>query len=120
MKYRRRFQIIADVIRVADNGAKKTRIMYFANLSYRLLTKYLEDTLKVGFIQEDGDGYRTTDKGRLFLEKYGEFSSRYSKLANDFEALKFEMEALERMCSQARGKNKGVNSSRRKINEVLS
>jgi len=118
VKYRRRFQIIADIISAAEQGAKKTRIMYFANLSYKLLTKYLQDTVRVGFIQEDGGGYRATDKGRIFLEKYGEFSSKYSKLASDFEGLKFEMEVLERMCSRGRGK--GNNSSRRKLSEVLS
>lgn len=120
MKYRRRFQIIADIIGVAEQGAKKTKIMYLANLSYRLLTKYLADTVKIGFIEEGDGGYRSTDKGRIFLEKYGEFSSKYSKLASDFEGLKFEMEVLERMCSEGRGKGKGNSSSRRKISEVLT
>ena len=103
MKYRRRFEIIADVISAAQNGTKKTKIMYFANLSYRLLTKYLEDTVSVGFIQEIANGYRTTEKGRIFLEKYAQFSSKYSKLVSDFEALKFDMEALERMCTSTEG-----------------
>jgi predicted transcriptional regulator len=120
VKYRRRFQIIADIVSAAENGAKKTRIMYFANLSYKLLTKYLADTVRVGFIQEDGDGYRATDRGKIFLEKYGEFSSKYSKLASDFEGLKFEMEVLERMCTHGRNRGRGNNSSRRKLSEVLT
>jgi len=119
MKYRRRFQIIADIISVAENGAKKTRIMYFANLSYKLLTKYLEDTVKVGFIQGDDSGYKTTGKGRLFLEKYTQFSSKYSKLVNDLEALKFEMEVLERMCTEGHNRSRS-NNSRRKISEILT
>jgi predicted transcriptional regulator len=119
VKYRRRYQIIADVIRAAEKGAKKTKIMYFANLSYKLLQKYLDDSLKVGFIQESGGGYESTDKGKLFLEKCTEFSSKYSKLANDFEALKFEMEVLERMCGSNVSNNGKVNRSRRKLSEVL-
>lgn len=119
MKYRRRFQIIADIISVAENGAKKTRIMYFANLSYKLLTKYLEDTVKVGFIQADDSGYKTTGKGRLFLEKYAQFSSKYSKFVNDLEALKFEMEVLERMCTEGHNRSRS-NNSRRKISEILT
>jgi predicted transcriptional regulator len=119
VKYRRRYQIIADIVRAAEKGAKKTKIMYFANLSYRLLQKYLDDSLKVGFIQESEGGYESTDRGRLFLEKYAEFSSKYSKLVNDFEALKFEMEVLERMCGSNVDGNGKVNSFRRKSSEVL-
>jgi predicted transcriptional regulator len=119
VKYRRRFQIIADIIHVAEKGAKKTKIMYFANLSYKLLQKYLDDSLRVGFIQESGDGYESTDKGRLFLEKYAEFSSKYARLVNDFEALKFEMEVLERMCGSNVGGEGKASSSRRKLSEVF-
>ena len=119
VKYRRRFEIIADVISAAEKGAKKTRIMYFANLSYRLLQKYLGDTVKVGFIRESNEGYQTTEKGRIFLEKFTEFSSKYSKLVNDFEALKFEMEVLERMCTlKGEDESKSTNA-RRKLSEVL-
>ena len=119
VKYRRRFEIIADIISGAEKGAKKTRIMYFANLSYRLLKKYLEHTVKVGFVRESSDGYETTEKGRIFLERYAEFSGKYSKLVNDFEALKFEMEVLERMCTlKGEDESKSTNA-RRKLSEVL-
>ena len=119
VKYRRRFEIIADVISAAEKGAKKTRIMYFANLSYRLLKKYLEDTVKVGFIRESNMGYETTEKGKIFLEKYTEFSGKYSKLVNDFEALKFEMEVLERMCTLIGEDESKSTNARRKLSEVL-
>jgi predicted transcriptional regulator len=119
VKYRRRFEIIADVISAAEKGAKKTRIMYFANLSYRLLQKYLGDTVKVGFIRESGGGYESTEKGRIFLERYTEFSGKYSKLVNDFEALKFEMEVLERMCTSIREDESKSNNARRKLSELL-
>jgi predicted transcriptional regulator len=98
VKYRRRFEIIADILNVAETCVKKTRIMYVANLSYRLLEKYLEETLKVGLIRVNNDGYEVTEKGRAFLERYGEFSSKYSKLNRELEALRFEREVLERMC----------------------
>ena len=39
VKYRRRFDILADMVRVAGAGARKTKIMYFANLSFVLLNK---------------------------------------------------------------------------------
>jgi predicted transcriptional regulator len=119
VKYRRRFDIIADIISAAEKGAKKTKIMYFANLSYSLLTKYLSDTVKAGFICQRNERYESTEKGRIFLEKHSDFSSRYSKLMNEFEALKFDMEVLERMCTSIGDDETKSNNARRKLSEVL-
>jgi predicted transcriptional regulator len=101
VRYRRKFEIIADILGVAEKGAKKTRIMYIANLSYRLLEKYLEETTKIDFIRLDSGGYKVTEKGRAFLEKYSQFSRKYSKFENDVKTLKSEMDTLERMCRSA-------------------
>jgi predicted transcriptional regulator len=99
VKYRRRFEIIADILKAAENGAKKTRIMYVANLSHRLLEKYLMETINVGFVRFNNDGYEVTEKGHLFLERYAQFSSKYSKVQRELENMRFEMEVLERMCT---------------------
>ena len=99
VKYRRRFEIIADILKVAGDGAKKTRIMYAANLSHALLEKYLVSMIDIGFIRVNNDGYEVTDKGQIFLERYTDFSSKYSKLRRELENLKFEREVLERMCA---------------------
>jgi predicted transcriptional regulator len=40
-KYRDGLGIIADILHAAGSGAKKTRIMGVANLSYTLFEKYL-------------------------------------------------------------------------------
>ena len=45
-KYRNGLSIIADILHVAGSGAKKTHIMYFANLSHELLEKYLSATVQ--------------------------------------------------------------------------
>jgi predicted transcriptional regulator len=63
------FEIIAEILRVAKNGAKKTRIMHSCNLSYRmtgnLLTYLLEaDLLRIG------DSFHTTERGLQFLKAY--------------------------------------------------
>lgn len=100
-KYRRRFEIIADILNAAKNGAKKTRIMYVANLSHRLLEKYLMETINVGFIRFNNDCYEVTEKGRMFLERYEHFSSKYSRVLKELESMRFEMEVLERMCTSA-------------------
>jgi len=38
-KYRDRLQIIADILSVVRDGAKKTHVMYQANLSFTLLKR---------------------------------------------------------------------------------
>jgi predicted transcriptional regulator len=43
-------EIIADMLRVGENGAGKTEIMYSANMSYSQIQKYLEYLVNQGFI----------------------------------------------------------------------
>jgi predicted transcriptional regulator len=113
VKYRDGLGIIADILHAAGSGAKKTHIMYSANLSYELLEKYLLATVKSGFLQANNDGYEVTGKGQAFLEKYLAFSSRYSKLENELRSALFEREILQRMC-QPLGNNKAKTERRRK------
>ena len=86
-KYRSRLQIIADILIVAEDGAKKTRIMYQANLSYDLLKRYLAETLEADLISVDKDKkiYVTTGKGKVFLKKYEEYCDRCAQLEEHFE-----------------------------------
>jgi predicted transcriptional regulator len=63
------FEIIAEILDTAKNGAKKTRIMYSCGLSYRFVQKYLELLLDTGLLAM-GSSYQTTAKGMGFLNKY--------------------------------------------------
>ncbi|MBE0513233.1 transcriptional regulator [Candidatus Bathyarchaeota archaeon] len=63
------FEIIAEILRVAKNGAKKTRIMYSCGLSYRFVEKYLARLLETGLLRI-GNSYHTTEKGIRFLRNY--------------------------------------------------
>jgi len=66
---RDRVEIIAEMLQAAKNGAKKTRIMYQANLSYRQTKILLAYLLKTGFLRV-GNSYHTTEKGLQFLRTY--------------------------------------------------
>ena len=112
MRYRRRFDILADIVRVAGSGARKTKIMYFANLSFLLLNRYLEDALHVGFLRFSGEEYLMTKKGEAFLERYNKFSSRYSSVKADVEKLESEAEVLDKMCRSRRVNDRNVRRSR--------
>jgi predicted transcriptional regulator len=65
-------QIIADMLRVGENGAGKTEIMYTANMSYSQIQRYLDYLVGQGFIDRvDMDNtlvaYRVTDSGFKLL-----------------------------------------------------
>lgn len=63
-------EIIGDILKLAEGGERKTRIMYGANLSYDLLTKYLSYCEAKGFVAKEGptEEYRITPLGRKLLQ----------------------------------------------------
>ena len=72
---RGKIQIMGDVLALATSGIKKTHIMYKANLSYEQVHLYLGELIGKRLIMQDvssADGvvYRTTTKGREFLQYY--------------------------------------------------
>lgn len=75
-KNRNRMQIVANLLTIAKGGALKTHLMYRANLSYLMVTEYLNFLASTGLIEEtvDEDGtakiYRTSAKGLKYLEIY--------------------------------------------------
>jgi len=69
---RSNIEIIADMLKVGENGAGKTKIMYNANMSYRQIQKYLAFLLSQGFVDKIEIGnpsvtYKVTDKGLKLL-----------------------------------------------------
>ncbi len=99
-KNRDRLSIIAAILEASNSGATKTRIMFSANLSFKLLEKYLEVVLEVGFIQIEGSHYSLTGNGRDFLKRYKTFHDKYSKVQETLEALGSEHERLEQLCDR--------------------
>ncbi len=70
---RSNIEIIADMLRVGENGAGKTEIMYTANMSYSQIQKYLEYLVGQGFISKvnmDNTmvAYQVTDTGLKLLK----------------------------------------------------
>ena len=49
---RSNIEIIADMLRVGENGAGKTEIMYTANMSYSQIQKYLDYLVIQGFVNK--------------------------------------------------------------------
>ena len=69
---RSNIEIIADMLRIGENGAGKTELMYSANMSYAQIQKYLGFLLSHGFIHKVKLGnpsvsYQVTEKGGELL-----------------------------------------------------
>ena len=70
---RSHIEIIAEMLKVGENGAGKTKIMYNANLSYTQIQKYLGFLMSQGFIDKMEMGnpsvsYQVTENGLKLLE----------------------------------------------------
>ncbi len=74
---RSRIEIMAAILEKAMEGAKKTQMMYGANLSFYQTEGYIEHMIKTDFLSfEKRSGlYWTTSKGREFLKSYGKIRS---------------------------------------------
>lgn len=94
--YRSKLEIIADMLRASRDGASKTRIMYQANLSYKLLTKYLKEIAKAGLVhfEHAENCYVLTSKGEEFLERYKAYSRRNKHVEKQFNDLNNKKKAL--------------------------
>lgn len=99
--YRRRLDIIADILRVVSGNVRKTQIMYQANLSYAVLQKYLAELTGAFLIsfEDEKQCYILNDKGRAFLDAYQEYSKTNRHLEKGLNAARIKKGALEKLCS---------------------
>ena len=68
-----------NILRVANEGAKKTHVMYRCNLSFKQLNAYLDLLVSIGLLKSvpprtgersDLNMYETTKKGQAFIHAY--------------------------------------------------
>jgi predicted transcriptional regulator len=75
-KRRDQISIIANILDKARGGARKTQIMYAANLSYTQLNEYITFLLEQGLIRlhkvDKKEIYIATVRGVLFAQMYSE------------------------------------------------
>jgi predicted transcriptional regulator len=93
-KYRDSLSIIGDILRIADSGANKTKIMFSANLSFKLLEKYLAIVINSGLIEIRDKSYELTPLGREFVKDYDAFKERYSITQQMLESVTGERRKL--------------------------
>lgn len=69
--------ICADILVAAKNGAKKTHIVYRANLNFRIVKAYLRKLLEIGLLRFSSDNrlFTTTEEGFDFLRRYSDLKT---------------------------------------------
>jgi predicted transcriptional regulator len=69
--------ICADILVAAKNGAKKTHIVYRANLNFRIVKAYLRRLLEIGLLRFSSDNhlFTTTEEGFNFLRRYNDLKT---------------------------------------------
>lgn len=101
-KHRSHLQILVDILSLINEGAKRTHIMYGANLSFKLLNKYLDEVLNAGLARLRDDGlYVITEKGLIFLDKWDRFLEHNAHTRNQLESVEDKRRELEGLlCSE--------------------
>lgn len=81
-KKRSEIEILADILRITRSGAKKSHIVYKANLNFEIVKKYIELLEKSDLISGPEGGSRIfniTEKGIRYLDHFEAFKE-YLKL----------------------------------------
>jgi len=71
---RRGAEVLYDMLKAAENGAKKTHIMYRSNVNPAVLNKYLEFCRDNGLITKNKRIYTTTAKGLEYIRCLNELN----------------------------------------------
>jgi predicted transcriptional regulator len=100
-KNRDRLSIIATVLESVNSSAGKTKIMFSANLSFKLLEKYLDICLQDGFIAANGTKYTLTEHGTTFLKQYKQLQARYNNAQKMFNNIVSERNRLAQSCKKS-------------------
>ena len=70
---RSRFEIIGEILSLTTNGAKKTSIVYRANLNFNVVNRYLDLLIQEGLVSPAAGSsgkFKITKKGLEFMEAY--------------------------------------------------
>jgi len=67
---RGKLEIMVEILAICSEGALKTEIVYKANLNFKRVGTYIPFLEKRQLIESAGSVYRTTAKGKEFLDNY--------------------------------------------------
>ena len=104
-KNRGSLDIAYDVLSIASVKARKTKIMYGANLNFLQVEKYLRDLLGSSLLKRDSDSsYLVTEAGLEFLKLYKAYLEQSARLSEEVEMDTRNRQRLEDMCFKNKNK----------------
>ncbi len=99
VKNRNSLDILAAMLSASETASGKTHIMFGANLSYRLLERYLAEALRARLIAQTGQrSYGITGKGKAYLRKYMTYVVYRRALNNAEQNFQRAQSTLRKMC----------------------
>ena len=79
--YRGMYEISADILEVARDGARKSHIIYRANLNFLVVKKYLKLLQNARLLTlTENRIYRTTEKGVKYINHFNSLREYMAKL----------------------------------------
>ena len=73
-----KLDVIFEILSLAQEGVKRTRLVYLTNINFSMLRRYLSVLFRMELIEDRGRMLVTTPKGVRFVEEYDEFTSRWN------------------------------------------
>lgn len=70
-------EIVAEILKLAKKGARKTRIVYSANLNFKMLAEYLTRLEEAELVTLSSGLVTTTTKGKQYLEQFSNLRKFY-------------------------------------------
>ena len=95
---RSRQDIIASILELLGEPRRFTRIMYGANMSYSQVRMYMELLSSAGIIQQEGNLWIITNKGRMFLKLHRESTKLLEPVSGVAE---YKLNPLEQIKNQS-------------------
>jgi predicted transcriptional regulator len=85
---------------VASQEAKKTQIMYQANLSYKVLQRYLSEVIDASLItfENNEQRYKLTFKGHEYLDAYKDYARCSKNMEKHLYDFSNKKKVLENLC----------------------
>ena len=77
-----------DILVACGEGARKRHIMSNVHLSYEQVQNYLPALENLQLLNNEGDIYKTTEKGSQYITEYNELERLSSELQKKKEILK--------------------------------
>ena len=78
MGRRHKLDVIFEILSLAQDGVRRTRLVYLTNINFLMLRRYLNVLFRMGLIEDRGKMLATKTRGVWFVDEYEGFTSRWS------------------------------------------